>query len=158
MLTTLSIHVLSFKITCCLQIMGIYVPLYLSSYQITTNFSRNGTSNLGSLFWDFTFSMWCCRRSKSAGKLQNISKDLIHGSIREHNTMCFLLPCVRKVGVDVGCGPQVWLCLLKVPLKCAVVSLYSVVKQRLKCNTSKVCNCLIQFLLTMVLSIEEHIL
>jgi hypothetical protein len=25
-------------------------------------------------------------------------------------------------------------------LKCAVVSLYSVVKQRLKCNTGKVCN------------------
>jgi hypothetical protein len=45
----------------------------------------------------------------------------------------------------------------KLPLKCAVVSLYSVVKQRLKCNTSKECNCLIQFLLTMVLSIEERI-
>jgi hypothetical protein len=30
-------------------------------------------------------------------------------------------------------------------LKCAVVSLYLVVKQRLKCNTGKVCNCLIQF-------------
>jgi hypothetical protein len=33
----------------------------------------------------------------------------------------------------------------KLPLQCAVVSLYSVVKQRLKCNTGKVCNCLIQF-------------
>jgi hypothetical protein len=43
------------------------------------------------------------------------------------------------------------------PLQCAVVSLYSVVKQRLKCNTGKVCNCLIQFLLTMVLSIEERV-
>jgi hypothetical protein len=42
-------------------------------------------------------------------------------------------------------------------LKCAVVSLYSVVKQRLKRNTGKVCNCLIQFLLTMVLSIEERV-
>jgi hypothetical protein len=41
-------------------------------------------------------------------------------------------------------------------LKCAVVSLYSVVKQRLKCNTGKVCNCLIQFLVTVVLSIEER--
>jgi hypothetical protein len=41
-------------------------------------------------------------------------------------------------------------------LKCAVVSLYSVVKQRLKCNTGKVCNCLIQFLLTVVLSIEKR--
>jgi hypothetical protein len=42
-------------------------------------------------------------------------------------------------------------------LKCAVVSLYSVVKQRLKCNTGKVCNCLIQFLLTVVFSIEERV-
>jgi hypothetical protein len=38
------------------------------------------------------------------------------------------------------------------PLKCSVVS---VVKQRLKWNTGKVLNCLIQFLLTTVLSIEE---
>jgi hypothetical protein len=44
----------------------------------------------------------------------------------------------------------------KLPLRCAVVSLYSVVKQRLKCNTGKVFKCLIQFLLTMVLSIEER--
>jgi hypothetical protein len=44
------------------------------------------------------------------------------------------------------------------PLKHAVVSLYSVVKQQLKCNTSKVFNCLIQILLTMVLSVEEHVL
>jgi hypothetical protein len=43
--------------------------------------------------------------------------------------------------------------VLKLPLKCAVASLYSVVKQRLKCNAGKVCNCLIQFLLTIVLSI-----
>jgi hypothetical protein len=43
------------------------------------------------------------------------------------------------------------------PFKCAVVSLYSAVKQRLKCNTVKVCNCLIQFLLTVVLSIEERV-
>jgi hypothetical protein len=33
----------------------------------------------------------------------------------------------------------------------------SVVKQRLKCNTGKVCNCLIQFLPTVVLSIEERV-
>jgi hypothetical protein len=45
----------------------------------------------------------------------------------------------------------------KLPLKCAVVSLYSVVKQRFKCNTGKVCNCLTQFLLIMVLSIEERV-
>ena len=35
------------------------------------------------------------------------------------------------------------------------ISLYSVVKQRLKCNTGRVFNCLNQFLLTVVLSIEE---
>jgi hypothetical protein len=46
---------------------------------------------------------------------------------------------------------------LVVLLKCAVVSLYSVVQQRLKCNIGKACNCLIQFLLTMVLSIEERV-
>jgi hypothetical protein len=45
--------------------------------------------------------------------------------------------------------------VLKLLLKFAVVSLYSILKQWLKCNTDKVCNCLIQFLLTMVLSIEE---
>jgi hypothetical protein len=42
-------------------------------------------------------------------------------------------------------------------LKFAVVSLYSFVKQRLKCNTGKVFDCLIQFLLTVVLLIEEHV-
>jgi hypothetical protein len=45
----------------------------------------------------------------------------------------------------------------RLPLKCAVVSLCSVVKQRLKCHTGKVCNCLIQFLFTMILSIEERV-
>jgi hypothetical protein len=35
------------------------------------------------------------------------------------------------------------------PLKRAGVSLYSAVKQRLKCITGRVCNCLIQFFLTM---------
>jgi hypothetical protein len=49
-----------------------------------------------------------------------------------------------------------WLPVSKLPLQCAVVSLYSVVKQRLKCNTGKVCNCLIQFLLTAVLSVKER--
>jgi transposase len=43
------------------------------------------------------------------------------------------------------------------PLLRAVVSLYSVVKQRLKCNTGKVCNCLIQSFFTIVLSIEERV-
>jgi hypothetical protein len=40
-------------------------------------------------------------------------------------------------------------------MKCAVVSLYSVVKQRLKCQ---VWICLIQVLLTMVLSTEERVI
>jgi hypothetical protein len=40
---------------------------------------------------------------------------------------------------------------------CAVVSLYSVVKQRLKCNTGKVCNFFIQFSLTVFLSIEKRV-
>jgi hypothetical protein len=54
----------------------------------------------------------------------------------------------------------VWLAILskQLPLKCADVSLYSVVKQRLKCNTGKVCNCSIQVLFTKVRSIEKHVL
>jgi hypothetical protein len=35
--------------------------------------------------------------------------------------------------------------------------LYSVVRQRLECNTGKVCNCLIVFLLTVVLLTEERV-
>jgi hypothetical protein len=60
--------------------------------------------------------------------------------------------------VHLGYGMQIWLSVLKLPLKCAFVSLYSVVKHRLKCNTSKVCNCLFKFLLTVVVTIEEHLL
>jgi hypothetical protein len=60
--------------------------------------------------------------------------------------------------VRLGYGTYIWLSVSKFSLKCAVVSLYSVVKQRLKCNIGKVCNCLIQFLLAMVLSVEEHLL
>jgi hypothetical protein len=37
------------------------------------------------------------------------------------------------------------------------ISLYSVVEQQLKCNIGDRFNCLIQFLLTKILSIEEHI-
>jgi hypothetical protein len=50
-----------------------------------------------------------------------------------------------------------WLSISQLPLKSVVVSPYSVVKQRLKCNTGKVCNSLIQFLLTVVLSVEERV-
>jgi hypothetical protein len=56
--------------------------------------------------------------------------------------------------VQLGYGTYVWLSVSKLPLQCAAVSLYSVVKQRFTCNTGKVCNCLIRFLLTVVLSIE----
>jgi hypothetical protein len=57
------------------------------------------------------------------------------------NTMRSESRCaVRLRYVDLVVG-------IEVPLKCAVVSVYSVVKQRLKFNTGKVCNCLIQFLL-----------
>jgi hypothetical protein len=42
-------------------------------------------------------------------------------------------------------GTYIWLSVSKLLLECAVVSLYSVVKKWLKCNTGKVCNCLIQF-------------
>jgi hypothetical protein len=55
------------------------------------------------------------------------------------------------------CGTYFWLSVPTLPLKCAVVSLYSVVKQRLKRNTGKSCNCLIRFVLTVVLSIEERV-
>jgi hypothetical protein len=33
---------------------------------------------------------------------------------------------------------------IEVAVKCAAVALYSAVKQQLKCNTGKVCDCLIQ--------------
>jgi hypothetical protein len=46
---------------------------------------------------------------------------------------------------------------LVVSIEVAVFSLYSVVKQRLMCNTGKVCDCLIHFLLTTVLSSEKHV-
>jgi hypothetical protein len=59
--------------------------------------------------------------------------------------------------VHLGCGTYISLSVSKLPLKCAVVSLYSIVKQRLICKTGKKCNCLNQFLLTMVLSIEERV-
>jgi hypothetical protein len=72
-------------------------------------------------------------------------------------TITELLQCVRKVAVHLGYGTYICLSVSKLPLKCAVVSLYSVVKQRLKCNTGKVCNYLIQFILTIFISIEERV-
>jgi hypothetical protein len=55
------------------------------------------------------------------------------------------MPLKCSVAVHLGYVTYIWLSVSKLPLKCAVVSLYSVVKQRLKCNSGKVCNCLIQF-------------
>jgi hypothetical protein len=63
----------------------------------------------------------------------------------------------RKVAVHLGYDTWIWLSVSMLTLKCAVVSLYSAVKQWLKCNTSEWCICLVQFLLTMVLSIEERV-
>jgi hypothetical protein len=60
-----------------------------------------------------------------------------------------------QLAVHSGYGTYIWLSVPKLPLQCAVVSLYSAVKQRLKCNTGKVCDCLIQGLLTVVLWTEE---
>jgi hypothetical protein len=59
--------------------------------------------------------------------------------------------------VHLGYDTYIWLSVSQLPLKCAVVSTYSVVKQRLKCNIGKVGNCLIHFLLSMVLSNEERV-
>jgi hypothetical protein len=47
-----------------------------------------------------------------------------------------LLQCVRKVAVHSDY--VTYLSVSKLPLMCAFVSLYSVVKQRLQCNTGKV--------------------
>jgi hypothetical protein len=64
--------------------------------------------------------------------------------------------CVRKVAVHLGYGPYIWLSVSKLPLQCAVVSLYSAVKPRLQCDTGKVCDCLIQFLITMVFQLTSN--
>jgi hypothetical protein len=80
-------------------------------------------------------------------------------STSKHFAEACIIQCVRKVAVHLGCGTQILLSVSKLPFKSAVVSLYSVVKQRLKCNTGRQFNCLIQFLLTMFLSIDfQHLL
>jgi hypothetical protein len=50
-----------------------------------------------------------------------------------------VISCVRKVAVHFGYGLLIWLSGSKLPLKCAVFSLYSVVQQRFKCNTMQIC-------------------
>jgi hypothetical protein len=69
-----------------------------------------------------------------------------------------VIKCVRKVAVHLRLRYVDLVVGIEVAVEVCVISLYSVVKQRLKCNTGKVCNCLIQFLLTIVLSIEERLL
>jgi hypothetical protein len=59
--------------------------------------------------------------------------------------------------VHLDCSTWIWLSVSKLPLKCDVVSLYSVVKQRLMVNTGKVCNCLIQFLLATIPEFEARV-
>jgi hypothetical protein len=56
-----------------------------------------------------------------------------------------------------GYGTYIWLSVPKLPLQCAAVSLYLAVKQRLKCNTGKVCNCLIQFYSVCFVDITSNI-
>jgi hypothetical protein len=71
----------------------------------------------------------------SVGVLWNQSQNFL---VHQHIT------CVRKVAVHLGYGTYIWLSVTKLTLQCAVIWLYSVVKQWLKCNTGKVCNCLVQ--------------
>jgi hypothetical protein len=78
----------------------------------------------------------------------HIERNLQHVSfLFPTNERPLQIQCFRKVALHLGYGTYIWLSVSKLPLQCAVVSLYSVVKQRLKCNTGKLCNCLIQFLL-----------
>jgi hypothetical protein len=46
---------------------------------------------------------------------------------------------------------------IEVAVEVCCISLNSVAKQRLKCNAGKVCNCLVQCLLSTVLSIEKRV-
>jgi hypothetical protein len=88
--------------------------------------------------------MYFCFVDKHYQELNNTAE--VSYVTTAHYSQCIFtqIQCVRKVAVHLGYGTQIWLSLFKLPLKCAVVSLYSAVKQRLKCNTGKVCNCLIQ--------------
>jgi hypothetical protein len=71
------------------------------------------------------------------------------GAIRVEAT--FALPSVpersTRILLSFGWIPLVSVGFLFSLVRCAVVSLHSVVKQRLKCTTGRVCNCLIQFVL-----------
>jgi hypothetical protein len=112
-------------------------PLYL----IKGTIFRNKFLNIKSVFW---FSV------QPLSETFVILKIIKPDSIINVQTSSYNVQCVRKVTVHLDYGTYISLSVSKLPLKCAVVSLYSDFKQRLKCNTGKVGNCLIQFLLTMV--------
>jgi hypothetical protein len=71
-------------------------------------------------------------------------------------TICsgFIIQCVRKVAVHLGYGYLDLVVSIEVAVE--VCCLFHC--NQLKCNTGKVCNCLLQFLLTVVLSVDlQHL-
>jgi hypothetical protein len=71
-----------------------------------------------------------------------------HAKTSENTVPFYVTNTVRS---ESRCAPRLrylYLVASTEVLKCAVVSLYSVVKQWLKCNTGELRNCLIQFILT----------
>jgi hypothetical protein len=74
--------------------------------------------------------------------------------------LVLLIPNSYPVCSESRYSLKLWYVDLVVCIEVAVevCCCFTVVKQWLKCNTGKVCNCLIQFLLTMVVSIEERVL
>jgi hypothetical protein len=65
----------------------------------------------------------------------------------------------NTVRLESRCALRLQYIDLVVSIEVVVVSLNSVVKQQFKCNTGKVRNCLIQFLLTIVHEkLTQHLL
>jgi hypothetical protein len=95
-------------------------------------------------------NLWVLQRSGNRYRWETVCSTRILFHQVKLNSYTTIKLCVRKVAVRLGYGTFIWLPVSKLPLQCAVVSLYSAVKWQLKCNTGKVCNCLIQFLLTVV--------
>jgi len=85
----------------------------------------------------------------------NKSSDLMHVVMScPSYTMCSESHCalrLRYVNLVVSVEVAVEVCCCCVTFHCIQLS------NRLKCNTGKAFNCLIQFLLTVVLSIEERV-
>jgi hypothetical protein len=88
----------------------------------------------------------CLTSSNVNGQPCTTLHGLAEGKAVLRKNTAIQIQCVRKVAVHLGYGASISLSVSKLPLKCAVVSLYSFVLQRLKCITGKACN-LIQFLL-----------